>query len=184
MIEDKINKNCNIFCHNLYNIGFLMKGKLLRAKSVLWCSHCRIHRYVAAPNSIIQSVAFPCGAWWAEWVWWWVWPAGSPAPSGWSELASGAWPPDSLALSKRTEENECRLFLVFYFAQNICKIEKWRTDLMISGLNPNSPRLKAKFAEKHFISLNYWIIYLWKHRYRKALSINIEYLFWIISLPK
>ncbi len=30
-------------------MGFLMKGKLVRAKSVLWCSHCRIHRYVAAP---------------------------------------------------------------------------------------------------------------------------------------
>jgi hypothetical protein len=28
-----------------------MNGKLVRAKSVLWCSHCRIHRYVPAPNS-------------------------------------------------------------------------------------------------------------------------------------
>ncbi len=26
-----------------------MIGKLLKAKSVLWCKHCRIHRYVAAP---------------------------------------------------------------------------------------------------------------------------------------
>jgi len=28
-----------------------MNGKFIRAKSVLWCSHCRIHRYVAAPFS-------------------------------------------------------------------------------------------------------------------------------------
>jgi hypothetical protein len=34
MIKDFINKNCNIFCHNLHNIGFLMNGKLIRAKSV------------------------------------------------------------------------------------------------------------------------------------------------------
>ncbi len=28
-----------------------MNGKLVRAKSVLWRSHCRIHRYVAAPSA-------------------------------------------------------------------------------------------------------------------------------------
>jgi hypothetical protein len=28
-------KNCNVFCHALNNIGFLVKGKLLRAESVL-----------------------------------------------------------------------------------------------------------------------------------------------------
>ncbi len=27
-----------------------MNGKFARAKSVLWCSHCRTHRYVAAPT--------------------------------------------------------------------------------------------------------------------------------------
>jgi hypothetical protein len=31
------------------NLGFLMRGQAVRAKSVLWCSHCRIPRYVAAP---------------------------------------------------------------------------------------------------------------------------------------
>jgi hypothetical protein len=35
-----------------------MNGKLVRAKSVLWCSHCRIHRNVGAPlqhHGICQS---------------------------------------------------------------------------------------------------------------------------------
>ncbi len=36
-------------------IGFLMNGKLVRAKSVWWCSHCRIHRYVATPLSLSGS---------------------------------------------------------------------------------------------------------------------------------
>ena len=39
---------CNIFCHNLHKISFRRNGKLVRTKSVLWCSHCRIPRYVAA----------------------------------------------------------------------------------------------------------------------------------------
>jgi len=45
MTEDN-KKNCKVFYHVLNNIGFLMKGKLVRSKSVLWCSHCRIHRDV------------------------------------------------------------------------------------------------------------------------------------------
>ncbi len=51
----KLIKKCNIFCYNLYNIGFLVNEKFIRAKSVLWCSHCRIHRYVAAPEKLLPS---------------------------------------------------------------------------------------------------------------------------------
>ncbi len=34
MITDYINKNCNIFCHSVINLGFLTNGKLVEAKSV------------------------------------------------------------------------------------------------------------------------------------------------------
>jgi hypothetical protein len=35
MIEDESNKKCNAYCHVLNNISFLMKGKLVRAISVM-----------------------------------------------------------------------------------------------------------------------------------------------------
>ncbi len=35
MIKEKSNKKCNLFCHVMNNIGFPMKGKLARSKSVL-----------------------------------------------------------------------------------------------------------------------------------------------------
>ncbi len=35
--------------HILNNVGFPMKGRRIRSKSVLVCTHFRIHRYVAAP---------------------------------------------------------------------------------------------------------------------------------------
>ncbi len=38
-----------IFCHFLKKLVFLWKQSLKVAKSVLWCSRCKIHRYVAAP---------------------------------------------------------------------------------------------------------------------------------------
>ncbi len=34
MIKDKSNKKCNVFCHDLNNIGFPRKEMLVRAKSV------------------------------------------------------------------------------------------------------------------------------------------------------
>jgi hypothetical protein len=49
IIKYERNENGIVFCHALNNIGFLMKGKLLRAKSVLWCNRFRIHCYIAAP---------------------------------------------------------------------------------------------------------------------------------------
>ncbi len=49
MIKNLKNKNCYILCHNLHNISFLMNIELVRAKSVLSCSYCRMHRYVATP---------------------------------------------------------------------------------------------------------------------------------------
>ncbi len=48
VIKDERNKKCN-FLTFLSNIGFLLKGKVVRAKSFFWCSRCRIHRYVALP---------------------------------------------------------------------------------------------------------------------------------------
>jgi hypothetical protein len=42
------NKNVMFFCHVLDNIGFLMNGNLVRAKSVLQCSRHRLQRYEAA----------------------------------------------------------------------------------------------------------------------------------------
>jgi hypothetical protein len=35
IIKYESNKNGNVFCHALNNIGFLVKGELLRTKSVL-----------------------------------------------------------------------------------------------------------------------------------------------------
>ncbi len=32
-------------------IDFFMKGKLVKTKSILWRTHIRIHRYVAAPTT-------------------------------------------------------------------------------------------------------------------------------------
>jgi hypothetical protein len=34
MVKDEINKKCNVFCLVLNNIGYLMKGNLVRIKSV------------------------------------------------------------------------------------------------------------------------------------------------------
>ncbi len=91
IIKDLKNISFNIFCHNLHNIGFLMKGKLVREKSVLWCSHCRIHRNVAAPfwssykcpflteiSYIFMQKVLYLAARWAGWRKWRVgsaWPA-------------------------------------------------------------------------------------------------------------
>ncbi len=41
----------------LSNIGFLMDKKLINAKSVLCCSHRKIHRYVAAPPQATASTS-------------------------------------------------------------------------------------------------------------------------------
>jgi len=35
MIKDKSNKKCNVFCHDMNNIGFPRKGMLVRAKSLI-----------------------------------------------------------------------------------------------------------------------------------------------------
>ncbi len=53
------NKNSNVFWHALNNIGFLMKGKLLRAKSVVRCHRFRIHCYVATPNIHVNAASIP-----------------------------------------------------------------------------------------------------------------------------
>ncbi len=64
-----------------------MNGKLVRAKSVLWCSHCRIHRYVAAPifqfytKRILWLSLVGAGAGWARAVAETV--AGAPLHSTW-----------------------------------------------------------------------------------------------------
>jgi hypothetical protein len=47
-LKNKVIKKHNLFCHVLNNIGFPMKGKFARSKSVLWFRRCRIQRYVAA----------------------------------------------------------------------------------------------------------------------------------------
>jgi hypothetical protein len=47
MIEDESIKKSNDFC--LINV-FLIKGKVIGTKLVLWRSRSKIHRYVAAPK--------------------------------------------------------------------------------------------------------------------------------------
>ncbi len=51
-INNVSNQNVRFFCYVLNNIGFPMKGKLIRTLSVLVCMRFRIHRHVAAPKIV------------------------------------------------------------------------------------------------------------------------------------
>ncbi len=55
MIKDESHRKSNVFFSFPWNN--VMKGKLLSTKSALWYSRCKIHRYVAAPQSNPQDMA-------------------------------------------------------------------------------------------------------------------------------
>ncbi len=49
ILKDESNRNVKFFCHVLNNMGFPIKGKLVRSNTVLVCMGLRIHCYVPAP---------------------------------------------------------------------------------------------------------------------------------------
>jgi hypothetical protein len=51
MITDESKKKSNVICHFLINIAFYYERKAVSTKSVLWCSRCKFHRYIAAPSA-------------------------------------------------------------------------------------------------------------------------------------
>jgi hypothetical protein len=54
MIKDEIDQQFYGYGYVLNNIGFLMKEKIIKTKSVLWRMHVRIDRYVSAAASTNQ----------------------------------------------------------------------------------------------------------------------------------